>query len=151
MWRNGGQAAWPGDFHSLKWQRTGQELPEPNVNFWGRLFGGLGRNERAARTCSGRSKLTSLGLRSGLEVGRCVDKPGSMRRPRRGGGGDRHLQRLLEELTGKERRGHGEVVLAVDKTQKRLRQGGIDSRSLGWLIPAIERLMTEKNQSNSIS
>ena len=31
-----------------------------------------------------------------------------MRRARRGGGGDRHLQRLLEELTGKERRGHGE-------------------------------------------
>lgn len=43
------------------------------------------------------------------------------------------------------------VVLAVDKTQKRLRQGGNDSRSLGWLIPAIERLVTGKNQSDPIS
>lgn len=40
-----GPGRWPGDIHSLKWQRTGPELPEPNVNFWGGYSeAGLGRN-----------------------------------------------------------------------------------------------------------
>lgn len=105
MRRNGGQAAGRGTSIVLSGKRTGPELPEPNVTFWGGYSeAGLGGKKLRWQIQVDESRSSKRPSSGPMRRQAWLHAAGTARRSR----GPRHLQRLLEELTGKERRSHGE-------------------------------------------